>query len=385
MNFPRSAKAGVAALAIGAFTTLPGWAATDQEITDALTKFSKAGDDKAVVELGTPKREGDALIYGNVVVKDQGGTRETRIATLKLVNADLNGKGGLKADSLTAEGISGTSGDTAAKAESLEIVNFDATPPAAPGGEGKGRMDSLTITAMEITEKDKPPVTIGSLGVEASDFVDDYPHTLSLSVENIVVDPATAAAGGIDTAPLKALGYDKLNLSVYAGGAWDQPSGTLTLDEFSVEGADMGTLTLTGTIGGVTADVMKALGQPNPPPDLITKLTLSDASLTYEDASLTGRVLDMQAKQMGQEKEAFVGQITAALPMMLAALQNPPFQDKVAAAAGAFLKDPKNLQITVAPEKPVPVAEIVGTAQTAPQTLPDALKADVQANVELEE
>lgn len=385
MNFPRSAKAGVAALALGAFGAVPGWAATDQEITDALARLVKAGDDKAVVELGTPKADGDALVYADVVVKDQGGTRETRIATLKLVNADLNGAGGLKADSLTAEGISGTSDGTTLKADGLEVVNLDATPPAAPGGEAKGRMDSLTITAMEITEKDKPPVTIGSFGVETSDYVGDYPHTLSLSVENIVVDPATAAAGGFDTAPLKALGYDKLNLSVYAGGAWDQQAGTLTLDEFSVEGADMGTLTLTGTVGGVTADVMKALGQPNPPPDLITKLTLSDASLTYEDASLTGRVLDMQAKQMGQEKEAFVGQITAALPMMLAALQNPPFQDKVAAAAGAFLKDPKNLQITVAPEKPVPVAEIVGTAQTAPQTLPDALKADVQANVELEE
>jgi len=385
MRFPRSAMAGVAALALGAFATTSGWAATDQEITDALTKLVKAGDDKAVVELGTPKADGDALVYANVVVKDQGGTRETRIATLKLVNADLNGTGGLKADSLVAEGLTGSSDGTTLKAAGLEVVNLDTTPPATPGGEGKGKMDSLTITAMEITEKDKPPVTVASVGVEASDYVGDYPHTLSLSVENVVVDPATAAAGGVDTAPLKALGYDKINVSIYAGGTWDQPTGVLTLDEFSVEGADMGTLTLTGTIGGVTADVMKALGQPNPPPDLITKLTLSDASLTYEDASLTGRVLDMQAKQMGQEKEAFVGQITAALPMMLAALQNPPFQDKVAAAATTFLKDPKNLQVTVAPEKPVPVAEIVGTAQTAPQTLPDALKADVQANVELEE
>lgn len=385
MFHARPAKMSAAALALFAFATAPAFAASEQEITDALTKLFKSGNAGTEVTLGAPAADGDKLVYSNVTVKpaDAG---ETKIATLTLTGADLNGSGGLKASAITGAGVESSNDGTALKIASIEVVNPDVTAPSTPGGtDGKGRFDSFTVSDIVVTEKDKPPVTIGTVGVEASDYVDDYPHALSLSVENVVVDPVLADDGGQSAAQLKALGYDKLTLSVYGSGAWNQDDGTLSLDELSIDGADAGTITLSGTLGGFSPDVMKLLGQPNPPADLMGKITLSDATLTYEDASLAGRVLDMQAKEMGQPREAFVEQITAALPLMLAMIQNPPFQDKLAAAATTFLKDPKNLQISIQPAAPVSVLEIMGTAQTAPQTLPDQLKADVQANVELEE
>ena len=55
-------------------------------------------------------------------------------------------------------------------------------------------------------------------------------------------------------------------------------------------------------------------------------------------------------------------------------------QDKVAKAGAAFLNDPKSISITVSPAQPVKFVEIMGTANQAPQTLPDMLAVDVVAN-----
>lgn len=385
MMNPRTAKASAAAIALFAFATTSAWSATGPEVTDALTKLIQNGNSAVKVTLGEPKVDGDAMVYSGVVVTAADGKGDTKIGTLTLVNPAVNAGGGIKADEITAENVEGTSDGTIMKIETIDVLNPDVTTPPSKDTEGKGKFDSFTMSNISVTEKDKPPVTIANFGVETADYVGDYPHSVSLDVENIVVDPAVADDGGQTAAQLKALGYDKLDISVYGSGAWDQDAGTLSLDELSIEGADAGAITLAGTLGGISADVMKMIGQPNPSPELLGKITLSEATLTYEDNSLANRVLDMQAKQMGQPKDAFVGQITAALPLMLSALQNPAFQDKLATAATAFLKDPKNLQITVQPDQPVPLAGLMGAAQTAPQTLPDMLKADVQANVELEE
>ena len=43
------------------------------------------------------------------------------------------------------------------------------------------------------------------------------------------------------------------------------------------------------------------------------------------------------------------------------------------------------MQISAAPEKPLSLIELFGLAQTAPQTLPDVLKADVLANQDEQE
>ena len=88
----------------------------------------------------------------------------------------------------------------------------------------------------------------------------------------------------------------------------------------------------------------------------------------------------MQAKQSGMSKADFVTQITGALPFMLNFIGNEPFQKKVADAVTAFLKDPKSITISASPSAPVEFVKIMGAGQTAPQTLPDLLGADISAN-----
>jgi hypothetical protein len=86
------------------------------------------------------------------------------------------------------------------------------------------------------------------------------------------------------------------------------------------------------------------------------------------------------AKQQGVSREDYANQIAAALPFLLAAMNNPEFQNEVASALGAFLKDPQSLTIKFEPTAPVSGTEIMSIVGSAPQTLPDRLNASVTAN-----
>ncbi len=363
----------VAVVALTAGLSGPAFsAATPEQVTAALTKLLSE-DKGATFVLGEPTQSDAGVVYNNVSIKSSDGG-ETKIAVLTFANPTVEGDT-LSADSLLAENISGTDKGDKFTASSLEL-----TAPVFTGKEEGNRMDAVSITGISIAQDGKAPVMIDSANVDLSDFASDVPHAIDISVEGIDVDPMAMDEGGQMGAQLKAMGYDKLTLGFYGSGSLDEATGDLVLNEITIDGTDLGTVTLAGTFGGLTADVIKDLKQPNPPQSAFGKVTLKQASVYYGDASLAGRIIAEQAKQMGQEPAAFVGQITGALPLLLSSIGNQPFQDKLAQGVTTFLKDPKNLTITAKPATPIALMELLSTSQTAPQTLPDVLKADVIAN-----
>ena len=347
-------------------------AATPEQVTVALTKLLSE-DKGATFTLGEPTQSDAGVVYNNVSIKSSDGG-ETKIAVLTFANPTVEGDT-LSADSMLAENVSGANKGDKFAASSLEL-----TAPVFTGKKEGNRVDAVSITDVSITQDGKAPVTIDSANLDLADYAADVPHAIDISVEGIDVDPATVDEGGQLGARLKAIGYDKLTLGFYGSGSLDEANGDLVVREITIDGTDLGTITLAGTFGGLTADVIKELKQPNPPQDAFGKVTLKQASVYYGDASLAGRIIAEQAKQMGQEPAAFVSQITGALPLLLSAIGNQPFQDKLAQGLTTFLKDPKNLTITAKPANPIALMDIFSTSQTAPQTLPDVLKADVVVN-----
>ena len=363
----------VAVVALTAGLAGPAFsAATPEQVTAALTKLLSE-DKGATFTLGEPTQSDAGVVYNNVSIKSSDGG-ETKVGVLTFSNPTVEGDT-LSADSILAENLTGTDKGDTFTASSLEL-----TAPVFTGKEEGNRMDAVSITGISMSQDGKAPVTIDSANLDLSDFAADVPHAIDISVEGIEVDPAAVDAGGQLATQLKAMGYDKLTLGFYGSGSLDEASGDLALNEITIAGTDLGTITVAGTFGGLTTDVIKELKQPNPPQDALGKVTLKQASVYYGDASLAGRIIAEQAKQMGQEPAAFVSQITGALPLLLSAIGNQPFQDKLSQGLTTFLKDPKNLTITAKPANPIALMEILATSQTAPQTLPDVLKADVVVN-----
>ena len=61
---------------------------------------------------------------------------------------------------------------------------------------------------------------------------------------------------------------------------------------------------------------------------------------TVDNSGIVERSLDMQAKMMGGTREEVADQLSGALPLLLNALENPAFQEKVAVAASACTTRP---------------------------------------------
>jgi hypothetical protein len=146
----------------------------------------------------------------------------------------------------------------------------------------------------------------------------------------------------------------------------------------------MGKLSMALKVGGLTADVVNKLEAAKENTEeslaLLQGLSVTTLSIGFDNNSVVERVLDQQAKAAGTDRAGFVTQLKAGLPMMLAILQNPEFQTSVSTALSSFLDKPGSLKIEAKPAQPVPVAQIMGTAMLAPQTLPQVLGVKVMAN-----
>jgi len=211
----------------------------------------------------------------------------------------------------------------------------------------------------------------------------------------------TLALSKIDNPSAKAaasaMGYDTVEGYLEFDGSWEPGSGKLALTQFDITGVDAGTFGLKLDLGGYTPAFMKSLRQmqeqlANAPEDadnsaaglamlgLMQQLTFTGAEISFNDDSLTGKVLDYFASQQGQTPQVIANQAKAVVPFMMMQLNNPEFTQMVTTAVSAFLDDPQSLKITARPTAPVPFALIVAGAMSAPQGLPQQLGVTVTAN-----
>jgi hypothetical protein len=232
---------------------------------------------------------------------------------------------------------------------------------------------------LQITPKDQPgSISIAKLYVESSDVVDGMPQASKGSVEGITVPPEVFSEA---TFKPDAIGYDKLVLDVSWDGSRDLAAKTATINDFTLSIHDGGDLSISGVIGELPDP--RTLNDPNAAGS-VSKTKVHSLTIRYDDNSLAGRVLDYLANQQGLARADYAKQISDALPFLLIAMNNPGFQEQVAAAVSGFLQDPQSITIEIAPDAPVSGDDLIALAKTDPGKIPDALKASITANAPAE-
>ena len=376
MTFPgRAALAANVALA-AALLPQTGFAADPQAIADSLVAALEAGT-KGQVTAGEASAEGDDVVISGLAFSDEDGETTVTFDRTLVVAPEERSEGGFEAEEI--ELTDGTiSGQSSGSVESASVTDVTVLSPEETAARklSQGIVYS-TFEAGGI--RVKPPEQTGEIGiqsifVEVGDVVDDVPQSSSGAVEGITVPAGMFGEG--PTTP-QALGYETLEFEISWDGARDAASNDLTIDDFTLTMLDGGSLTLTGKLGNVP---FTGVEDPTASADAANKITIHNVTLEYQDESLARRILDTMAKAQGMTGEQYAQQLAAAMPFLLAAINNPAFQQQVANAVGAFLQDPQSLTIEVAPEQPVTGAEIMEIVGTAPQTLPDKLNATVSAN-----
>lgn len=236
-------------------------------------------------------------------------------------------------------------------------------------------IDGISVAAPNAPD----PVTVDSFTVDLGNIVDGAPNEGKLAVAGINVPGSVLKASGQGSSTITDLGYDSLMLNVGIEGSYDAAKSALTVNGITLDGKDMGKLTISGTFGGVPREKLQNADQLH---ELAPTATLEVAEVRFDDAGLTNRALDMQAKQLGAKREDLAAMVPGFLPLAFSQVNitDEAFQSQVSEAVSAYLKDPKSITVKFAPATPVLLTEVGKTALASPNGVLKLLGIGVAAN-----
>jgi hypothetical protein len=221
------------------------------------------------------------------------------------------------------------------------------------------------------------PVAIDAFGMSVTSDAEANPTGFATRVSNIRIPPDFFAKNFLASAYLKMLGYnDGFVVNLGVDGGYENATDTLTLQNFTIDTAGVGKLTISGKFSGVSLRKLSAMQVH----EVQSAGKLDNFKLRFDNAGIVERLLDMQAKTQDIKREDAIQQATAALGFFMIAIQNEAFANKVVASATTFLNQPKSITISAEPTKPVPFTTLFEVLGAAPETLPDVVGADVTAN-----
>lgn len=362
-------------------------------------------------EFGPATLDGDTVTVDGVTVTIAGSGEEPMVIDAELTFSGVveNEDGSYYADSLTVPDVDTEfAQDPVGHLTLVDIVAEDLWLPP----EGDTSSLALLQTVGRIATG---PLTVTRDGADfikydgldfSSEFAFDASDELeevvsAFTISNIWADLSTVGEEEPEAgAVIQALGLENVSGNVSQSMTWTMADGHIVMDEFLFDFADVGALDIKADFSGFTPAVLDkiyAMQQSDLDPaseeaqaqqmmasmEIAQAMTITSASIRYDDASLAGKLLDMFAAQSGADRAAFVESLKAMLPALVAQSGIPPLADVVVPPVSAFLDDPQSLEVAVKPATPTSLL-VLGAAASNPAGLIKALGLTVQANTAAE-
>jgi hypothetical protein len=191
--------------------------------------------------------------------------------------------------------------------------------------------------------------------------------------------PADLVAGAPIIGALPAYGYRDLDLDVVADAALDGKARDLSLREVTVTGREIGTVRLTGTLGGIGPELFN--GSLPAATMLMFSGSAKSLDLTIENAGLFERFLTAQSKDLSLKPDELRREyVTASLLGVPVILGNTATAKGIGAAMGQFVMKPGKLVLHAKSKEPAGIGFIDIGAARSPAALLDRLDVDAKAN-----
>lgn len=218
---------------------------------------------------------------------------------------------------------------------------------------GTLRFSGVDIDAVSKEDGGKPErthVTMDDFEITADKPLNGLPTNVRIEQRNLVVTLPSNSTDDL-VKELAALGYKTLNSSFLVAAAWNESANEIALKEVSVQGQDMGSLSVTGTIGNATRDLFS--------PDEATAAAAligakaKSADVVVEDRGLLGRYLAQAAKEQKTTPEALRTIYASAAPFVVSSMMGNSEQAKtLGQAIGRFIAKPGKLAVHAQPKNP---------------------------------
>jgi hypothetical protein len=364
-----------------------------QKVLDALSgQFANMGM--------SVKAAGAELQGSNVILKDVVFTpaavspdvKPANVGDLMLENVTENGDGfivgQLTAPAKTIENADGSLKFGGATVKNMRIAGPSTTDPIARAVF----YDSIEVAPLSFSTGGAEVFRMDGATVKLSPYTAGQPMQMDMNFNGIYGNLSTVPDPQAKQA-IADLGLTEIKGKITAKGSWNPADGRFALTEESFDFENIGKLNFTVDLSGYTADFVKAsqdlvkqsAGKSDPAAGmammgLMQQLSMNSVSLRFDDASITGRILDYAAKQQGMPKETLLAQIKGMVPLMAMQLQDVDFTTSVTAAVTSFLDNPKSIEIKAAPAASTPFSAIMATGMTQPQALIKQLNVTLTAN-----
>lgn len=358
---------------------LPAQAIEPEAAATALATALSTGS-RASTSFDSAAASGSDVIVSGLTATDGDGGDKVVFETVTIRSPAESGDGIFSSPSIVFSGgtMSGDMTGTVGTATLNDVVVLD--PAALPENAAPTPAQALLYKTAEIVDiaakrtGKKDEVRVSRVSMEIGNVVDNVPLDSKGTINGLVI-PADAFDGRRYGPAM--FGYGDLVLDITWDGSRSSDGKSIALRDFTISVQDAGTIAITGDFSNMPAPtVLNDASAATSAGDII----VDNMTIRYEEASLAGRIMDMQAAKQGITRDKYTGQVEAALPWLLAALNNPEFQAKVSEALGAFLKDPKSLTVRFTPSEPISAEEIVGLALSSPGNLTTRLNAEIDAN-----
>ncbi|MCV9965780.1 hypothetical protein OIU34_28315 [Pararhizobium sp. BT-229] len=343
--------------------------------------------------------DGTTVTLSGVTVKSTAAPgKDFKVGEVTFEGVEETEGGGYYAETVTLPDVDAKDGDVAFTAKDIEMTGL--TIPGNPTG---GTINDLVLYEsgstgpVNVIVKGKQVFAMegseANVAKQESDAGFDFDATLSgIKADLSSVEDAKAKDA------IEKLGLTTLDGEVTMKGSWEVASGNIALEEYAFDFANVGRLALAFDISGYTLEFMKSMQEAvkaqeaNPNKEeanqamglammgLVQQLTFNNASIRFDDATITKRVLDYIGGQQGVSGDQLAQSLKGMVPLMMAQLNVPELQNQVSTAVNSYLDAPKSLTISAEPANPVPFPMIIGAAMGAPNTVPSVLGVKVTAN-----
>ncbi|MCF7645491.1 hypothetical protein KQ944_10745 [Bacillus subtilis] len=282
------------------------------------------------------------------------------------------------------------------RAAELEESVKEAAKAAEEAAEEAATSADATTETTEPATADAAPADKAGVTADAdgnTDIATD--DTDEMAEDSDLGEDLAETSGDMDMAAIRALGLEKINLTMDAKGSWSPYSGQYTVDQMTVSGKNIGTYNYKLTMGGYNLKFIKAVqdllssvmeeGGDNTAMQvaavgMLQNLSISNMELRYDDANFFGKVLDYQAKKRDITREELVQEMKDQLQIGVDYFEKEPVVVDAAKAMGEYLDAPKSISFKIQPENPVTFGILTAVGMAEPKKLWSVLGVKVEAN-----
>ncbi|WLR93845.1 hypothetical protein [Shinella zoogloeoides] len=342
--------------------------------------------------------DGSTVTLEGTELKATGAEAPVPLGTVTMEGVEEDGEGGYTVETVSFEDINVTEKETTVTAQDLAITGVVIPGKVVPGTlESLLMYESATAGPVSVSAKGKEVFSMSGMEANITRMDDDAGLEFDATMSDLKAD-LTSVEDPKAKETLDKLALHSLEGKVSMSGSWELASGKMTVDEYAFDFKDIGRLNVTLAFSGYTLDFLKSLqealktAEANPNKEeanaamgmsmmgLVQQLTFNNASISFEDASITKKLLDYAGGEQGVTGDQMAQSLKGLVPIMIAQLNMPDLQNQISAAVNTYLDDPKSLKISAEPKEPVPFPMIMGAAMGAPQTIPQVLGVTVTAN-----